>query len=64
MAKTSFTMRIDEGLRDDLQREADAERRSLANLIETVLSDHIDSRKRRRQKRAIETSRENNSLTP
>jgi hypothetical protein len=51
MSKSSFTMRMDDELRDDLQAAADEDRRSLANLIEIVLVDWLEARKRRQGKR-------------
>jgi predicted transcriptional regulator len=43
-----FSMRLDEGLKADLQKLADAENRSLTNFIETELRKLVAERKRKR----------------
>jgi predicted transcriptional regulator len=54
---TSFTMRMKEEKRAELQKLADAEQRSLANYIDRVLDEHLAG-KRKRPKRAVENNYE------
>lgn len=44
MKDVRFTMRMSSELRAELQKIADAERRSLAKQIEKVLSDFVEAR--------------------
>lgn len=44
-----FSMRLTPDLKEELQRLADADRRSLTNYIELVLEDHVAKAKGKRK---------------
>jgi len=44
-----FSMRLDQAVKEELQRLADRDRRSLTNYVEKLLAEHIESAKRKVQ---------------
>lgn len=47
MARTHLNMQLDEELKRNLQEEADAQSRSLSNLVTLILRAHVASRKQK-----------------
>lgn len=45
MARTHLNMQLEEELKRSLQKEADAQSRSLSNLVTLILRAHVASRK-------------------
>jgi hypothetical protein len=48
-ATPSFTMRLDPALRADLEKLAEADKRSLANYIQVALTEHVQRKKREQE---------------